>query len=227
MGTHYPRRVRDLFMHILFWETGHWYVYRYCRGSWWYAIIWLTDVFWLLLDLTLFPDIYDVATNIIKNSRPLSEEEIKIVRHIYGDLVPIHLVRKDPNSFIGPASYRMAYVSFFTINYWKKPLSAELLIHETMHLLQYDAYGSRYINHALWAQHKAGGYNYGGVAAITQVGNSPHGIHAFNFEQMAEIMEDYYRIRRHIMSSSTPEKNKPYFDTFLEQLKKGIRNSKC
>lgn len=224
-GKDYPRRIRDLIMHVIFWENSHWYVYRYCRGSFWYIIVWLTDIFWLLLDLTMIPDIYEVITNLIKRSRPLEKAEQGIVWQVYGDLVPTQLVRKDPKSYFGPSWAPMAYVSFFTINFWKKPLSPELLVHETMHLIQYEAFGSRYINHALWAQYKADGYNYGGIDAIRKCDQSPYGIHAFNFEQMAEIMEDYYRLRKNYLSFSNPQKIEPIFAPFLDQLRKGIRNS--
>ena len=44
---------------------------------------------------------------------------------------------------------------------------------------------------ALYAQRWGGGYNYGGIAALSQ--HQDKGMMAFNFEQQAEIVEDYFK----------------------------------
>jgi hypothetical protein len=77
------------------------------------------------------------------------------------------------------------------------------------HIWQYKKHGSCYITEALYAQRWGGGYNYGGEAALLK--NSNVGMKAFNFEQQAEIVEDYYR------SSGV----KHAFDSYITE----IRNS--
>jgi hypothetical protein len=49
-----------------------------------------------------------------------------------------------------------------------------------------------YISEALWAQRWGGGYNYGGLAPLLHYSQGK-GLSAFNFEQQADIIEDYYR----------------------------------
>lgn len=219
----YPQRAHRAFNHLFFIDTRIWYLYRNFNQSPTVVLIWCLDAIWLTLDLLIIPDLYDLLSNLIKRTKPLSEQERTIILSIYGPGLPLHIIRKDRHTWLGPPIYRMVYVSFLTINYWKGPLSSHLLIHEVMHILQYHGFGSRYINHALWAQHVAGGYKYGGLEGLSQAMASPYGIHALNFEQMAEAMEDYSSVwsQEVHFCDTIPE---PY-RSFLNEVTKVIRNS--
>lgn len=218
----YPQRLIDFWRHVVLLEARNWYVYRHFKWSPWFFLIWLLDSGFLLLDLLLVPDFYDLVSNLIKRSTPLANDEKEVIRRLFGHALPLGLIRKDKRAYLVTAHTRTTYVSFFTINCYHQPLPPVLLAHEAMHLIQYQAFGSRYINHALWAQHWAGGYNYGGLAGLDSGLKSDYGLHAFNFEQMAEIAEDCYRtIER---SGSNPSPAWSSYALFLQLVKKGIRN---
>ena len=70
-----------------------------------------------------------------------------------------------------------------------------ILVHELVHVYQYERAGSRYFAEALLAQHEAG-YDYGGAAAL-QLSARARGRHLrdFNREQQAQIVQDYYMQR--------------------------------
>lgn len=64
------------------------------------------------------------------------------------------------------------------------------LVHEVVHIWQYNRVGAAYIPRALAAQRSAMGYNYGGLRPLER-GRS---LEAFNYEQQADIIEDAYRL---------------------------------
>ena len=59
----------------------------------------------------------------------------------------------------------MAYVTFGLIHCWK-PLRDDVLIHELVHVFQYQLFGSSYIAHALRAQFSHPSYDYGGLQGL-------------------------------------------------------------
>jgi hypothetical protein len=123
-------------------------------------------------------------------TRPMTPDEIKIAQNVFGKTINYSLVGLDAYSWPVKKGRAMAYVSLHTINYYQS-IPDHILIHELTHVWQYKIYGSVYIMEALYAQRWGGGYNYGGLAALEQ--NKEKGLMAFNFEQQAEILEDYYR----------------------------------
>lgn len=149
---------------------------------------------WMLLisDLTPFALFYGTIFDFVKRkSRPLNDEDIQEAKAIFGQSIPWQLVSLDPDSMPARKNVTMAYVSFYTINYFNQ-LPYPLLIHELVHIWQYERVGSAYISEALWAQHWGGGYNYGGLEPLLKY-TEGKGFKAFNFEQQADIIEDYYR----------------------------------
>jgi hypothetical protein len=97
----------------------------------------------------------------------------------------------NPDSLPVKRQKATAYVSFHTINFYNT-ITKSTLIHELVHVWQYERYGSAYISEALWAQHWGGGYDYGGISPLRMYSEGK-GLAAFNFEQQADIIEDYYR----------------------------------
>ena len=154
---------------------------------------WISSLF-LLFDCLAFPEIYETLMDLVKwRSRALTEQEQKLAAFIFGDSVALWRVRIDDRAWLGPKQYRIAYVSFYTINSWGQ-LSVPLLVHELVHVWQFEKHGSRYIVESLWAQRSDEGYNYGGEDRLQQAAYAGEWLDAFNFEQQAEIIEDYYRL---------------------------------
>jgi len=146
----------------------------------------------LIVDLTPLSLLYETIMDVIKTrSRALSAEEIKIAQSVFGVSVPLQLVTMDPTSLPVKQKRASAYVSFHTINF-DEELPPQTFTHELMHVWQYERYGSVYISEALWAQRWGGGYDYGGLEPLVHYSQGK-GLSAFNFEQQADIIEDYYR----------------------------------
>jgi hypothetical protein len=179
----WPFRVWRLLLWMLWIKSprGKHRVYRWCCG-----------LFLLVFDLTPLSIIYVTISDLIrKNARTLTDEEKSIARTVYGQCVPLHLISLNPDSIPVKKKKASAYVSFHIINFFRE-LPSYLLIHELMHVWQYERYGSVYISEAIWAQRWGGGYNYGGLEPLMKYSEGK-GLGAFNFEQQADIIEDYYR----------------------------------
>jgi hypothetical protein len=119
----------------------------------------------------------------------LRERDLAI--SVFGNKLPVHLITLDPDSIPVRKNRTGAYVSFHTINF-HQAIADEVLIHELVHIWQYEKYGSVYISEAIWAQHWGGGYDYGGLEPLKKYSEGK-GLASFNFEQQADIIEDYYR----------------------------------
>ena len=155
---------------------------------------WFSDLFFYILDIFAVPEVHQLLNRLIKwNIRPLAENETNIGKEIFGDSIDFSIVRIDEQARLGTKKIALAYVSFNTINYRKK-IKNEIFIHELMHIWQYQHFGSMYIGRAIKAQRSKEGYDYGGVANLYKVLLRGGSLLEFNFEQQADIVEDYYKI---------------------------------
>ena len=142
------------------------------------------------LELCFVFDLYEALSNFLSPAaRPLTPAEIAVLLPIFGDSLPYHRMRIDARAHLGPRHYGIVYVSFHTINSWG-PLTPALLVHEAVHVWQYVHRGALYIPRALAAQRTRAGYNYGGPAGLREARN----LDDFNYEQMATMIEDSYRL---------------------------------
>jgi len=188
-------------------------LFRFCpwRIGWW------LDLFFLLSDLLFVFDLYELISNAIdRQTRPLTDREEELLRSIYGDSLPYHLVRIDEYARFGPPQGRFCYVSFHTINSWG-PMMDPILVHEAMHIWQYCQVGACYIPRALLAQRTEMGYNYGGLKPLT---NYPS-LRYFNYEQQADIVMDAYSIQvgfRTRWCKGASKADLAIFQPFLEEI---------
>lgn len=153
------------------------------------------EPFFQLLDLLQITWLYEVLSNAIKpHTRPLSTRERAVAISVFGNSIQYDKVRIDEHAYIGTRRFNICYVSFNTINNWGK-LSDELLIHELIHIWQYQRFGARYIPRALAAQRTPEGYDYGGVETLKKALRVGEKLWDFNYEQQGDIVADYFRIR--------------------------------
>jgi hypothetical protein len=156
------------------------------------AVRWFIGGILLLIDITPIPVVLEALVDLFKwKTRGLNEWEKQILAGVFGHQFPFRLVGIDPASVIARIR-KIAFVSFQTINI-HEVINFPNLIHETVHIWQYRKYGSAYISEAIWAQNWGGGYNYGGCEALRKFQNA--GLAAFNLEQQADIIEDYFRLK--------------------------------
>lgn len=151
----------------------------------------------LLVDISPVNLIYETLLELIKwKTRPLSEKEREILMSVFGNTIRYHLIGVDPGSIPAIKRRTVAYVSFHTINF-DTSISDPTLVHESVHIWQYQKYGAVYISESFWAQQWGGGYNYGGLEPLKMYSERLR-LNAFNFEQQADIIEDYYRWKNNL-----------------------------
>ena len=147
-----------------------------------------------ILEIFGIPAMYDVISEWIKPStRPLTAEELSLSKTYFSDTINYDLVRIHPSAHLTANKIALAYVSFNTINHWR-PISRDVFIHEMMHVWQYQNLGAIYAIKALHAQSRGNAYDYGGFEGLYQAMLQGKELLSFNFEQQAEIIQDYCRL---------------------------------
>lgn len=144
-------------------------------------------------------DIYEIVTNLYKkNTRLLTKAEILRGGEVFGNSIDFELVMVDTRAEVMTKKLGVIYVSFNTINSWGD-LRDDIFIHELVHVWQYQKFGAGYIIKALVAQRTPEGYNY---TALNHVDcwHDADTIHAFNGEQQADLVQDFYRLKRGLKS---------------------------
>lgn len=202
----WPKRARRLGQHGM----------RFC----WSSPTWWLELLYLLLDLLAIPEIYETLADWLKwNSRPLTHNERALLFPLFGDSIHYDRIRIDERSFIGPPQWKICYVSFYAINSWG-PMHDALLIHEVVHIWQFQQMGSVYIPRALAAQFSQEGYNYGGAPRVVNLARQGARLHDFNLEQQADLVADYWRITHGRPPGWGPAgpADIPFFAYFAEQL---------
>jgi hypothetical protein len=123
------------------------------------------------------------------NSRSLSDRELKMAKSVFGDSINYDLVRVDNWSFLNLVNGRRPFVSLNTINTWGE-IEDKILIHELVHVWQYQNDGLIYALESLAAQNSEAGYDYSFPGW-----QSERSIFNFNREQQASIVEDYFFLK--------------------------------
>jgi hypothetical protein len=154
---------------------------------------WLWETVVLVLEIIFLGEIYTFLNKIIKpNMRQLTERERVLAQSVFGESLNYNAIWIDDRAQIGCRKGGFAYVSFRIINVWGAMKDAHL-IHELTHVWQYERLGARYMPRALQAQNSRMGYNYGGLQRLKD--NAAKGLRAFNMEQQADIVTDYFLVK--------------------------------
>lgn len=157
---------------------------------------WFADLLFLLLDILFIAELHSLLTFLIgMRGRRLTEEEVAIAHAYFGDQIDTTKVRLW-DGLGGSLSRRVhAFVTFNTINCTKK-MSKAILVHELVHVWQYQKFGSLYIPRALTAQWSAVGYDYGGLQALYHDMLEGGRFIDYNFEQQGDIFQHYYSLQQ-------------------------------
>lgn len=200
----FPKRFLRLFTHLFhglvpgkydWWPPNQ-------RPSFFIRIaFWWIELLLLVIDLIGIVEVYEILVDLIKfKTRPLNDQEKEWAQSVFGNQLTYYRIRLDASAFVGPSWARMAYVSGFQVNFWRR-IAPAILIHELMHIWQYEKVGLVYISRALWAQYSKEGYDYGGPERIWAAMQDGQSLAAFNYEQQAEVIADYFRL----LQDQTPE----------------------
>lgn len=184
-------------------------------------LAWWQDFAFYLVDLLFLPEIFETILDFGKwKTRPLSPMEKQQADSVFGEAIKLDSVRIDDRARIGCRKRSIAYVSFYTVNSWGKLLPTTL-IHELVHVWQYQKLGSVYIPQALRAQRSRAGYNYGGLEVLRDSKLKNGKITDFNLEQQAEIVSDYFAIREggNAVWSKAIKADLPIYEYFVAQVR--------
>ncbi len=185
-----------------------------------YPLFWGLEVLIRFLEILGIGDLYQIISGWLKfNTRPLMNTEKEILATIFGPGFPFHRIHIDEWALLGPPQMQICYVSFWTINSWRQ-MSTCLLVHEMVHVWQYQQLGMVYIPRALAAQGSHLGYNYGGVGVLQRVYAQEGKLSGFNLEQQADIIADYCRIKKGLGPSWGVGSwvDLPFYQYFVDQL---------
>lgn len=191
IGQHLYRGITFQFSRVEYWKDE---AASSSRAS--VILLWIAELFVLLLEIFGIGEIYETVTDIFKyQTRPMHDWEINMAKSIFGETIDYQQVRIDETAWAGPKQYRFCYVSFNLINSWR-PMVNHILIHELMHVWQYQQMGAIYMVRALIAQHTKMGYNYGGIEGVkTKIANGQN-LLDFNMEQQADVITDCFLLQQ-------------------------------
>lgn len=210
-----PLRLLRLIIHfffpLFFWVSK---VPQYQIITNWYD--WFLMIPFYVIDLVGLVELYEILNELINwNIRDLSSHEILMIEQIFHFNVPIEYIRVHSNNLIAK-KLGIAYVSFRQINYHER-LSNDVFIHEMVHIWQYNIFGAVYIYHAWKAQISEEGYDYGSATALIDHVKKGRLFHQFNFEQQADIIQDYYR-SKNFNSFSLDEESMLAYGNYQEEM---------
>lgn len=119
-----------------------------------------------------------------KGGRPLTQDEATTLRKALGRHVRTDLIRVVEGG--GPLNRGNAAITIGHTIFVARthlPLSADLLVHEATHTVQYDQIGASYLSRALLAQGDADGYDFRRAIGRGEV------FHEMNLESQAEFRQ--------------------------------------
>ena len=201
----------------------HFFSYKKESGSHFLHTIWIWPLELVLLcfDLLGLPDLWlQIQVLLFREIRLLNQYERKIITDFYGENGFLDEVWMNPRDLFGFKRFALAFVLHNTINY-DRTISDGVLIHEFMHVIQYQKVGSPYILRALLAQNSKAGYQYGGPEQLYHNMIRGQSLWSYNYEQQAQIMQDYYKLKSKA-SGSLPVMELSSYELLLRELKDEI-----
>ena len=186
------------------------------RGYWLQALAWYT------FDLMVGPEIVQLFLRMATDSRSLSSEEIAAAKKVLGHrTIRYYDVRIATGGILHSIFSRnknRAFATWHTINLPSSKVSdISLLVHELIHVYQYERIGSVYITQGLGAQRKLGrkAYDYGGAAGLMASRAAGKRLRDYNREQQGQIAQDYTSL---VLENRDTEAYGP----FIEDLRQGL-----
>jgi len=182
--------------------------------EWWKSLVhidtwgsflkWVATLVLHLFELGGGGEIVETLADLIKfNTRKLTGAEVFQAASVFGSSIDFSLVRIDTHSLMVFIAKKLKgytkgreFTTFHTINGEEGSIAIDTLIHELTHVWQYQQVGAIYMPEAIHAQNTPEGYDYGGIPGLEAAKATGKGIRSFNREQQAQIVQDYFRIRK-------------------------------
>ncbi len=115
-------------------------------------------------------------------------------KNVFGNSINYSRVRIDEKAQIGCRHWHFLYVSFYTYKCLGK-FDGALLIHELVHVWQFQHFGGYIFRGQSEPYIQKEGYDYGGVSELKRALKEGKAFFDFNYEQQADIVTDYFRIK--------------------------------
>ena len=153
-----------------------------------------------LFDFFKGPRIFQIFWHLTTKVSRLTEAEVDIAASVLGsDSIRFQDVRIAEGRFLRLVfrfNGNRAFTTFHTINLNPEPhqharSNKDILVHELVHVYQFEVVGSIYIWQALRAQ-RTEGYDYGGAEGLAEAITEGKHFRDFNREQQGKIVEDYF-----------------------------------
>jgi hypothetical protein len=174
-----------------------------------------------VLDVFGAPELFAWVWRVLTHCTPLTGAEIEAAAGILGSsALRYHDVRVAEGGLLQwlcRKNGNRAFATFHTVNLPRTGGHARehlpVVIHELVHVYQYERAGSRYIAEALVAQ-RSEGYDYGREEGLARARTHGKRLRDFNREQQAQIVEDYFR-------SGVRSGGESVYDIYLAELRQG------
>ncbi len=184
---------------------------------------------WLckLFDLIRGPAAFQFGWHILNRISRLTEAETAVISQVLGPgqgrYGEVRVSEGRLLSWIFKRNGDRAFTTFHTINLpvegRHSRSNLNLLVHEMVHVRQFEVVGSVYIWQALRAQ-RAEGYSYGGWGQLSDDRHRGRRLKDYNREQQSQIAEDYYAdVVKSGLASDDPIRQA--FEPLIEELRAG------
>ena len=185
---------------------------------------WLCRVF----DTLRGPRIFEFFWRLFIRDRPLNPDELKAGKTVLGaSAIDYGAVRIADGGILGPIfrlNRRRAFVTFHTVNMPPSRARASsylaVVVHELVHVYQFELVGSIYIWQALQAQRSVEGYNYGGWRKLVKDWAKGKHFRDYNREQQGRIPQHFYD---KVVAKGLPAEHPIYraYEPFINELRNG------
>jgi hypothetical protein len=174
-----------------------------------------------VFDIFGIPELFAFLLRAATRATPLRGEEITAAASVLGPAAvryqDVRVAESGVLRWVFKRNGGRAFAVFHTVNL---PVSGpharehlDIVLHELVHVYQYERTGSRYVAESLLAQREEG-YGYGGSEGLIRARAQGRRLADYNREQQAQIVQDYYLLRRAGHATSA-------FEPFIAELRQG------
>ncbi|MFC2014978.1 hypothetical protein ACFLUP_03190 [Chloroflexota bacterium] len=178
-------------------------------------------------DSIYLPRLFEIIWHVFTVITKLNPHEIEAASSVLGT----HSIRYDSVrvaegrllSLIFKLNKSRAFTTFNIINLPRSGrhsrANLDIVVHELVHVCQYQIIGSIYIPQALKAQ-RTEGYKYGGWQQLREDWSSGKHFRQYNREQQSQIVQDYFnKVIRNELSEKDPVSQA--YEPYINELKYG------
>jgi hypothetical protein len=161
--------------------------------------IWLIVLLFRVFDLFGVPELWSFLLQMVCHVTPLTGQEIGTAAGILGPIAiryaDVRIAEGGALNLIFARNGGRAFTTFHTVNLPRTGPHCrenfEILLHELVHVYQYERTGGLYVAEAIYAQNTTG-YSYGSPDDLVQCLATGACYRNFNREQQAQMVQDYF-----------------------------------